>query len=89
MLVAAGLALASALCAGLMIGRLRENQFVTNMHAQGRLRPCKVPAQNPLFLLVDPSFSSKFRTSPCRIFMAQKSPLGPGQIARRCHDGAR
>jgi hypothetical protein len=26
MLVAAGLALASALCAGLMIGRLRENQ---------------------------------------------------------------
>jgi hypothetical protein len=32
---------------------------------------------------------SKFRTSPSRIFMAHKSPSGPGQIERRCHDGAR
>jgi hypothetical protein len=33
--------------------------------------------------------SSKFRTSPSRIFMAHKFPSGPGQIERRCHDGAR
>jgi hypothetical protein len=66
MLVAAGLALTSALCAGLMIRPLRRNSPVlrsfTNMYAQAVHDHCnaKVPTQNLLFFLVDPSQREQF-----------------------------